>query len=86
MSTKQRPEIAGAAADVVAVACVVVMYLAGHDIWNDTGQPDYWHLQGLPFFDVRVFVTAYYGLAILVLGQIAMRISRAVRKGSRSTV
>jgi hypothetical protein len=72
-------------ADGLALACVVVMFLAGHDIWNDTGRRDFWHLPGPPYFDVRVFVAAYYGLAAVTLGRVVMRIGVRVRRRKEGT-
>jgi hypothetical protein len=58
--------------------CLVVMFLAGNDIWHDTGRADIWHLSKPPFADVRVFVCAYYALVTLVMAQIAFRLARLV--------
>jgi hypothetical protein len=54
------------------------MFLAGNDIWHDTGSPDFWRLSKPPFADVRVFVCAYYALVALVLGRMVIRLGRLV--------
>jgi PadR family transcriptional regulator PadR len=80
MNKREDHAAAGLAADALACGCVVVMYLAGHDIWNDTGRRDFWHLQGPPYFDIRVFVVAYYALALLTLGRLGSRMVGLARE------
>lgn len=69
---------AGILFDAVAVGCVTLMFLAGNDVWHDTGRPAIWTLQGPPYADLRVFVVGYYVLALLVLARVATRISCAI--------
>ena len=70
--------------DLAALGCLVIMFLAGNDIWHDTGRPDFWHAQDPPFPDVRAFVVAYYALVLLVmargLGCIATLLFRPARE------
>ena len=76
MKQRENHAPAGWAADALACLCVIVMYLAGHDVWNDTGRQDFWHLKGPPYFDIRVFVAAYYALALITLGRLGLRVLR----------
>ena len=48
---------------LVGLGCWVVMFLAGTDVWHDTGRPDFWNLPGAPYHDLRAFVVAFYVLA-----------------------
>lgn len=51
----------------LALACWVLLFLAAHDVWHDTGRPDVWHLEGPPYADLRAFVVTFYVLgAVLV--------------------
>lgn len=60
--------------EILILMCLVVMFLAGNDIWHDTGRADFWHLSEPPFADVRVFACAYYVLVALVLGRFVVRL------------
>ena len=56
-----------------AALCWAVAFLAGHDVWQAMGRPDFWRGQGLAAFDMRVFAWAFYlmpwlGLGALVAG------------------
>ncbi len=44
----------------VSLLCWIVMFLAGHDVWNFVGKPDFWQLSGPPYSDVRAFAVAFY--------------------------
>lgn len=66
--------------DALALLCIVIMFLAGNDVWHDAGRPDFWRLDQPPFPDVRAFVIAYYALAGLVLLRIAIRLARTAGK------
>jgi hypothetical protein len=64
--------------EVLIILCLGVMFLAGTDIWHDTGRADFWRLNKPPFADVRIFVCAYYALVALVLGRIVVSLARLV--------
>jgi hypothetical protein len=51
---------------LLALVCWVMMFLAGHDIWHDSGRPDVVQL-GAHVFDVRAFLSAFYALPVLLL-------------------
>ncbi len=47
------------------------MFLAANDVWHDTGRRDFWHLDGVPYFDLRAFAVVFYlmfGLLLVTLG------------------
>jgi len=73
-----RSSISVIVVEILILMCLVLMLLAGNDIWHDTGRADFWHLSNPPFADVRVFVCAYYALVALVLGRITVRLGRLV--------
>lgn len=50
----------------LALLCWVVMFVAGTDVWHFAGRPDFWHLQGPPYQDLRAFAYAFYLLWILL--------------------
>lgn len=75
----------GLAIEVGAGLCVAVMFLAGHDVWNDTGRIDFWRQAGPPFADIRVFVGAYYLLAVLTIGRLVSRACRRSNCGTERT-
>jgi TRAP-type C4-dicarboxylate transport system permease small subunit len=52
---------------VLALLCWVVMFLAGTDIWHDLGRPDFGHLQGPPYADLRAVVYAFYLLFFVLV-------------------
>lgn len=53
---------------LISIAFWLVMFLAGHDVWNYAGKPDFWHLDGPPHFDLRAFAIAFYAqLAVLLV-------------------
>lgn len=78
MNKSLRPKISAAVVEILILMCLVVMFLAGNDIWHDTGRPDFWHLSQPPFADVRVFVCAYYVLAAVALGRVVVRLGSLV--------
>jgi len=55
---------------VFALLCWIVMFLAGTDIWHDTGRPDLWTLQGPTHHDVRAFACAFYLLFVVLSVQL----------------
>ncbi len=52
---------------VLALVCWAVMFLAGTDVWHDTGRPDFWNLAGPPYHDLRAFAFAFYLLFAILL-------------------
>lgn len=69
-----RTKFSAVLAETLILICLIVMFLAGNDIWHDTGSPDFWHLNKPPFADVRVFVGAYYALVALAMGRMLIRL------------
>lgn len=61
--------LTGLVSGVVALLCWIIMFLAGTDIWHDTGRPDIWNLEGPPYPDVRAFLWAYYLLFPVLMAQ-----------------
>ena len=45
---------------IVALLCWLVMFLAGHDVWQYAGRPDFWNLDVPPYLDMRAFAAAFY--------------------------
>lgn len=78
MNKKRGVQIVAAITEVLMAFCLAVMFLAGTDIWHDTGRADFWRLSKPPFADVRVFVCAYYVLVALVLGRMVISLGRLV--------
>jgi hypothetical protein len=44
------------------------MFLAGHDVWNFLGKPDFWQLSGPPYSDARIFAVAFYAQLFVLSG------------------
>ena len=66
---------------VLNISCILVMmglwvlmYLAGADIWHDTGSMNFWKLQGPPFTDLRVLVCCFYGLPVVFFVKILVNL------------
>jgi hypothetical protein len=53
-----------------SLACWLLMFAAGTDIWHDTGRLDVRTL-GATAADVRAFAVAFYGLFVVLLAQVA---------------
>jgi len=71
---------------VISLACWLVMFLAGHDVWNFAGKPDFWNLKGPPYTDLRAFAFAFYAqfVVLLALAVFIVRQVSSARKGSKS--
>ena len=54
----------------LALLCWVVMFLSGTDVWHDLGRPDFWHLQGPAYHDLRAFAYAFYLLLAVLLAHL----------------
>jgi len=78
MKKLPRSSISAIVTEILILMCLVVMSLAGNDIWHDTGRADFWHLSKPPFAEVRVFVCAFYALVALVPGRNVIRLGRLV--------
>jgi hypothetical protein len=65
----------------LALACWVVMFLSGHDIWHDVGRPDIWNLPGPPYADLRVFVIAFYLLLIALAVHVLVTVAGLIAAG-----
>ena len=52
----------------------ILMFLAGTDVWHDTGSHDFWHLQGSPYHDLRIFACTFYLLFFLLLANLTAQI------------
>lgn len=50
-----------------ALFCWIVMFLAGTDVWHDSGRPDL-HLMGATNFDLRALASAFYLLPLCLAG------------------
>ncbi|MFO0908576.1 MAG: hypothetical protein U0794_09470 [Isosphaeraceae bacterium] len=76
------PAVARLGVGILALGCWTVMFLAGNDVWNDTGRLEIWTLDGPPFADLRAFLLAYYLLLPLILVDLVLSFL-TVRGGSR---
>jgi hypothetical protein len=54
----------------------LLMFLAGTDIWHETGRLDLWRLEGPPYPDVRAFVVTFYGLLPVLVAQFVVSVAR----------
>ena len=54
------------ALSTLGMVCLIVMFLAGTDVWHYAGSPDFWRISGPPHADLRAFGYAFY-LQFLVL-------------------
>ena len=50
----------------------VVIFLAGTDVWHDTGRHDFWRLQGPPYHDLRILAVAFYVLFFVLIVQMSL--------------
>jgi hypothetical protein len=57
---------------VAGLACWMLMFAAGTDIWHDTGRPDPYQIAGAHPTDVRAFALAFYLLVPVLLVQVAV--------------
>jgi len=75
---RNRYSIAYFGLSLAALLSWVVMFLAGTDVWHDVGRPDFWHLQGPPYHDLRTFGYAFY-LLLIVLSVHTILAARGLR-------
>lgn len=64
---------------IASLACWLMMFLAAHDVWHDTGRLNFWHLQGPPYQDLRVFAVVSYILFALLCLNLAFLCYRMLR-------
>ncbi|MHC4645957.1 MAG: hypothetical protein ACYTBJ_10660 [Planctomycetota bacterium] len=65
---------------VIALLCWIIMFLAGTDVWHDTGSHDFWRLEGPPYDDLRVLAYAFYLTFVVLIANLAVQIRGATRK------
>ena len=65
---------------IAAVAGWVIMFLAGSDVWNETGRKDVWNLQGAAYADLRVFLYCFYGLLVLLVASLGLDVLSLVSR------
>ena len=51
----------------LALVCWIVMFMAGTDVWHDSGRPDL-HRMGATYFDLRALAYAFYLLPLCLVG------------------
>ena len=59
--------------------CWMVMFLAGTDIWHDTGRPDLRALPGATAADIRAFAYAFYLLPLILVAHLVVTATRVRR-------
>jgi hypothetical protein len=64
----------------IALGCWVLMFMAGHDVWHDTGRLDLWRLEGPPYADLRAFIVTFYVLLPVLLAQLAVAVLNARKR------
>jgi len=51
----------------LALGCWIVVFMAGTDVWHDSGRPDF-HRMGATDFDLRALAYAFYLLPLCLVG------------------
>ena len=62
----------------LALLCWILVFMAGTDVWHDSGRPDF-HLMGATSSDLRVLAGAFYLLPLFLAGQIVAAVVSARR-------
>ena len=62
----------------LSLVCWVVMFLAGTDVWHDTGRHDFWRLAGPPYADLRAIAYAFYLLLAALVSSLFVQIGAAL--------
>ena len=60
---------------LVTLACWLLLFAAGTDVWHDAGRPDVLarlHDRGATLFDMRAAAYAFYGLFPLLVAQVVV--------------
>jgi hypothetical protein len=70
----------GVGLNIVAMVCWVFIFLAGTDVWHDTGSRDFWHLPGPPYQDLRVIAYTFYALFFVLVFSLIVLIATLRRK------
>lgn len=60
---------------LVLIGLWIMMFLAGTDIWHDTGSLNFWKLKGPPYTDLRVLVCCFYGFPIVFIVKLLLNIN-----------
>ena len=63
----------------IALLCWIIMFLAGTDVWHDTGGHDFWRLDGPPYRDLRVLACAFYMLFFVLVCNLVLQIRARAR-------
>jgi hypothetical protein len=65
----------------LALLCWLLMFLAGTDVWQDTGRLDIWRLDGPPYaYDLRAFVMVFYALLPVLIAQFCVAVAGVLRQ------
>lgn len=64
---------------LLALLCWAVMFLAGTDVWHAFGRPDFWHLAGPPYPDLRALAYAFYLLFGVLVAQVVAAVVAIIR-------
>lgn len=68
---------------LVALAFWLLMFVAGTDVWHDTGRPDIFTQlseRGATRFDMRACAYAFYGLFVVLAVQVITTAAIVVRR------
>ena len=49
----------------LALGCWILTFMAGTDVWHDSGRPDF-HQMGATYFDLRALAYAFYLLPLFL--------------------
>ena len=77
--TRRSIPVATLCLTAISLACWILMFLAGTDIWHDTGRLDLRTL-GAHGADVRALAVAFYGLLPVLLVQFVVSVVSLVRE------
>lgn len=70
---------------LLSLGCWLVMFLAGTDVWHDTGRPDFWRLDGSPYADLRAVASAFYLLLVVLIGSLFVQVATMLRARERAS-
>jgi hypothetical protein len=57
---------------ILGMLCWLVMFLTATDVWHFAGRPDFSHLSGPPYTDIRAFAFAFYLQFFILLAMLAV--------------
>ena len=69
--TSRRTQSAALTLAVLALLCWILTFMAGHDVWHDSGRPDFSRL-GATRTDLRALAFAFYSLPLCLAAQIVV--------------